>query len=105
MPKCGGAGNDGKIPTTILPAIYRDDNIDITGYFVLRVGRYVQASGDEALLREVYPAVRRALLYLLRRAAAQCGPLKAALDTWGDISFNYQSTDSSDYVATPATAA
>ena len=42
---------------------------------------------------------------ILRRAAAQCGPLKAALDTWGDISFNYQSTDSSDYVATPATAA
>jgi hypothetical protein len=73
VPKCGGAGNDGKIPTTILPAIYRDDNIDITGYFVLRVGRYVQASGDEALLREVYPAVRRALLYLLRRAAADSG--------------------------------
>jgi ribulose-bisphosphate carboxylase large chain len=41
---------------------------------------------------------------ILRKAAAHCGPLKAALDTWGDISFNYQSTDSSDYVATPATA-
>jgi ribulose-bisphosphate carboxylase large chain len=41
---------------------------------------------------------------ILRRAAQSCGPLRAALDTWGDITFNYQSTDSSDYVATPALA-
>jgi ribulose-bisphosphate carboxylase large chain len=41
---------------------------------------------------------------ILKKAAQQCGPLKAALDTWGDISFNYQSTDSSDYVATPVAA-
>ena len=41
---------------------------------------------------------------ILKKAAQHCGPLKAALETWGDISFNYQSTDSSDYVATPAMA-
>jgi ribulose-bisphosphate carboxylase large chain len=41
---------------------------------------------------------------ILRKAAQGCGPLKAALDTWGDISFNYASTDSSDYAVTPATA-
>ena len=41
---------------------------------------------------------------VLQKAAQSCGPLKAALDTWGDISFNYQSTDSSDYVATPSPA-
>jgi len=41
---------------------------------------------------------------ILVKAAQTCGPLRAALDTWGDISFNYQSTDSSDYVATPAVA-
>ena len=41
---------------------------------------------------------------VLQKAAQSCGPLKAALDTWGDISFNYQSTDSSDYVATPSAA-
>jgi ribulose-bisphosphate carboxylase large chain len=39
---------------------------------------------------------------ILKKAAQTCGPLKAALDTWGDISFNYASTDSSDYVETPA---
>jgi ribulose-bisphosphate carboxylase large chain len=41
---------------------------------------------------------------VLQKAAQSCGPLKAALDTWGDISFNYQSTDSSDYAATPSAA-
>ncbi|MBU6270998.1 MAG: ribulose-bisphosphate carboxylase large subunit, partial [Betaproteobacteria bacterium] len=41
---------------------------------------------------------------ILRKAAQGCGPLKAALDTWGDISFNYASTDSSDYAVTPTTA-
>jgi ribulose-bisphosphate carboxylase large chain len=40
----------------------------------------------------------------LQKAAQSCGPLKAALETWGDISFNYQPTDSSDYVATPSAA-
>ncbi|HPK31794.1 MAG TPA: RuBisCO large subunit C-terminal-like domain-containing protein, partial [Ottowia sp.] len=39
---------------------------------------------------------------ILRAAARTCGPLKAALDTWGDISFNYASTDTSDYAVTPA---
>ncbi len=41
---------------------------------------------------------------VLQKAAQSCGPLKAALETWGDISFNYQSTDSSDYAATPSAA-
>ena len=40
---------------------------------------------------------------ILRDAAKWCSPLAAALDTWGDISFNYTSTDTSDY-ATTATA-
>ena len=39
---------------------------------------------------------------ILRDAAKWCTPLKAALDTWGEVSFNYQSTDTSDYVATPS---
>ena len=39
---------------------------------------------------------------ILRRAAKSCSPLQQALDTWGEISFNYASTDTSDYSATPA---
>ena len=38
---------------------------------------------------------------ILRKAAQTCTPLKQALDTWGDISFNYTSTDTSDYAVTP----
>jgi ribulose-bisphosphate carboxylase large chain len=41
---------------------------------------------------------------ILADAAKTCSPLKAAIDTWGDISFNYASTDTADYVATPTAA-
>ena len=41
---------------------------------------------------------------ILANAAKGCAPLKAALDTWGEITFNYTSTDTLDFVptATPA---
>jgi len=38
---------------------------------------------------------------ILKKAAQFCTPLKQALDTWGDITFNYTSTDTSDYAVTP----
>jgi ribulose-bisphosphate carboxylase large chain len=41
---------------------------------------------------------------ILADAARHCQPLKAALDTWGDVTFNYASTDTPDFVPT-ATAA
>jgi ribulose-bisphosphate carboxylase large chain len=42
---------------------------------------------------------------ILQEAAKWCTPLKAAIDTWGEISFNYESTDTADYVATASVAA
>ena len=39
---------------------------------------------------------------VLRKAAKWCKPLEAALDTWGNITFNYASTDASDFVPTAA---
>jgi len=39
---------------------------------------------------------------ILKDAATHCGPLRAALDTWGEVTFNYQSTDTSDYTAVPS---
>ncbi len=39
---------------------------------------------------------------ILRDAARWCSPLKAALDTWGDITFDYTSTDTSDFAPTPS---
>ena len=41
---------------------------------------------------------------ILRQAAKCCSPLQQALDTWGEISFNYTSTDTSDYAVTPGVA-
>src|SRR5271168_4026747 len=38
---------------------------------------------------------------ILAAAANRCAPLQAALDTWRDISFDYESTDTPDAVATP----
>jgi ribulose-bisphosphate carboxylase large chain len=36
---------------------------------------------------------------ILRDAAKTCGPLQTALDLWKDITFNYASTDTADFVA------
>ncbi len=41
---------------------------------------------------------------ILRAAAKWCKPLEAALDVWGNISFNYASTDTSDFAPTPLAA-
>src|SRR5579883_1046278 len=41
---------------------------------------------------------------ILAAAAKDCAPLKAALDVWGEITFNYASTDTPDFVPTPAVA-
>jgi ribulose-bisphosphate carboxylase large chain len=42
---------------------------------------------------------------ILRAAAKWCKPLEAALETWKDVSFNYASTDTPDFVATPSASA
>src|SRR5689334_5018999 len=41
---------------------------------------------------------------ILSDAARWCRPLGAALDTWKDVTFDYASTDSVDYVPTPSVA-
>jgi len=41
---------------------------------------------------------------ILAAAARTCQPLKAALDTWGEVTFDYTSTDTPDFVPTPTPA-
>jgi len=41
---------------------------------------------------------------ILESAARACKPLQAALDTWKDVTFNYTSTDTSDFVPTASVA-
>jgi len=40
---------------------------------------------------------------ILADAAKWCSPLRAGLETWKDVTFNYESTDSPDFV--PSTTA
>src|SRR5689334_17815466 len=42
---------------------------------------------------------------ILVKAARHCAPLKAALDVWSEITFNYESTDTPDVVPTATAAA
>src|SRR5882757_7178134 len=42
---------------------------------------------------------------ILAQAARHCAPLRAALDVWGEITFNYESTDTPDFVPTSTAAA
>jgi len=42
---------------------------------------------------------------ILRDAAKDCRPLETALDTWKDITFNYESTDTPDFVPTETPSA
>jgi len=42
---------------------------------------------------------------ILRDAGKWCTPLKQALDTWGEVSFNYESTDTADFVPTATASA
>ena len=42
---------------------------------------------------------------ILADAASHCTPLRAALDTWGEVTFNYASTDTPDFIPTPTAAA
>jgi ribulose-bisphosphate carboxylase large chain len=37
---------------------------------------------------------------ILVEAARHCAPLRAALDTWKDVTFNYASTDTPDFAPT-----
>jgi ribulose-bisphosphate carboxylase large chain len=39
---------------------------------------------------------------VLRLAARRSPELQAAIDTWGDITFDYESTDTPDVVVTPS---
>ena len=41
---------------------------------------------------------------ILERAARWCSPLRSALAVWKDITFNYESTDTADFVPTPTLA-
>lgn len=74
---------NGKIPTTILPTIEREDDLDINCYFVMRVKRYLDFTRDRKLLEELWPSVKRAMDWLETRDVDGDGLLEQG-SYWGD---------------------
>ncbi|MDR1224443.1 MAG: hypothetical protein LBL07_16405 [Tannerella sp.] len=73
----------GKIPTTILPLIERNDDLDINAFFILRAARYFKYYHDLSALAAHWPALCRAMDWLLSRDASGDG-LPVQVSFWGD---------------------
>lgn len=55
---------NGKIPTTVLPVIEREDDIDINEYFSLRIARHYEWTHDLEFARKLWPAYKLSVEYL-----------------------------------------
>jgi hypothetical protein len=73
----------GKIPTTILPLIEREDDIDINAFFILRVSRFYRYHHDKKDLLTCWPALKKATEWLLSRDSNGNG-LPVQRSFWGD---------------------
>ena len=59
--------DDGKIPTTLLPLIERDCDIDINEYFCLRIARYYEYYRDKDFLERFFGSYKRSVGFILSR--------------------------------------
>jgi uncharacterized protein (DUF608 family) len=73
----------GKIPTTILPLIERNDDLDINAFFILRASRFFQYYNDKESLAKWLPALIKAMNWLISRDSSGDG-LPAQVSFWGD---------------------
>ena len=78
-----GQRSDGKVPTTILPVIERQDDIDINCYFILRALRYIRFHQDHEFGRQIFPALLNAVDWLASRDVDNDG-LPEAGSYWYD---------------------
>jgi len=73
----------GKIPTTILPLIEREDDLDINAFFILRAWRYYDFHKDKKALTQWFPALQKAMDWLISRDFSDNG-LPEQVSFWGD---------------------
>lgn len=73
----------GKIPTTILPLIERNDDLDINAFFILRVARFWQMYHERQNLQKYWPALKKAMEWLISRDKEHVG-LPMQVSFWGD---------------------
>jgi len=73
----------GRIPVCLLPLIDRGDELDSAEYFILRVARYYKWHRDGEFLAQAWPAVKRAIAYLVSRDFENVGvPMQTSY--WAD---------------------
>lgn len=73
----------GKIPTTILPLIERDNDLDINAFFILRVARFWQVYHERHTLLTHWQALKKAMEWLISRDKEHIG-LPMQVSFWGD---------------------
>jgi len=73
----------GKIPTTILPLIEREDDLDINAFFILRVARYYRLYHNKQELKSYWPKLKNAMDWLIGRDRNGNG-LPEQVSFWGD---------------------
>ncbi len=78
-----GQTPSGRIPVTLLPTIDRGDEIDSSELFVLRVARYYRWYRDDKVLTEAWPAIQKAIEYLVSRDTEHVG-VPMQLSYWAD---------------------
>ena len=78
-----GQTPSGRIPVTLLPTIDRGDEIDSSELFILRVARYYRWYRDDRVLAEAWPAIQKAIDYLVSRDTEHVG-VPMQLSFWAD---------------------
>jgi hypothetical protein len=73
----------GKIPTTILPLIEREDDLDINAFFILRAVRFYRLYHNGKELRDWWPSLKKAMDWLVSRDTNGNG-LPVQVSFWGD---------------------
>lgn len=73
----------GKMPTTILPLIEREDDLDINAFLILRVARFYQLYHEQDKLQSYWGTLKKAMEWLISRDTAGKG-LPRQVSFWGD---------------------
>ena len=73
----------GKMPTTILPVIEREDDSDINAFLILRAARFYQLYHEKDKLLSYWPVLKKAMDWLISRDTKGKG-LPRQVSFWGD---------------------
>lgn len=73
----------GKMPTTILPLIEREDDLDINAFLILRTSRYHKLYHNTSDLKKWWPSLKNVMDWLISRDKNGNG-LPMQVSFWGD---------------------